>query len=85
MAGAVGATGAVVGYVLIQGCRHHDVPPTVELAQPQKITISPGTLGHPALQSKVFDCAEGNLITPGRTSGWFAFGQFRDRLPDSSR
>ncbi|MEU4891058.1 hypothetical protein AB0B12_04305 [Streptomyces sp. NPDC044780] len=38
-----------------------------------------------ALQRKVIDCAEGNLITPGQTSGWHAFQQFRDRLPDSSR
>jgi hypothetical protein len=28
------------------------------------------------LQCKVFDCAEGNLMTPGQTSAWHAFQQF---------
>ncbi|WP_228984485.1 hypothetical protein, partial [Streptomyces sp. DH12] len=33
-----------------------------------------------ALRCKALDCAEGNLITPGQTSGWHAFQQFRDRV-----
>lgn len=33
-----------------------------------------------ALRCKVLDCAEGELITPGQTSGWHAFQQFRDRV-----
>ncbi|MFG3001374.1 hypothetical protein [Streptomyces sp. NPDC048340] len=32
-----------------------------------------------ALRCKVLDCAEGDLITPRKTSGWHAFQQFRDR------
>ncbi|MEV7394148.1 MULTISPECIES: hypothetical protein [unclassified Streptomyces] len=33
-----------------------------------------------ALQCKVLDCAEGDLITPEQTLGWHAFQQFRDRV-----
>ncbi|QES52003.1 hypothetical protein DEJ50_33435 [Streptomyces venezuelae] len=33
-----------------------------------------------ALGCKVLDCAEGDLITAGQTSGWRAFQQFRDRV-----
>ncbi|SME88103.1 hypothetical protein [Streptomyces sp. Amel2xC10] len=33
-----------------------------------------------ALQCKVLDLAEGDLIAPGQTSGWSAFQQFRDRV-----
>ncbi|WP_328580566.1 hypothetical protein [Streptomyces sp. NBC_00370] len=33
-----------------------------------------------ALRCKALDCAEGDLITPGQTSGWHAFQQFRDRV-----
>ncbi|MFF7082151.1 hypothetical protein [Streptomyces lavendulae] len=29
-----------------------------------------------ALRCKAFDCAEGNLMTPGQTSAWHAFQQF---------
>ncbi|MFI9617244.1 hypothetical protein ACIHCM_37320 [Streptomyces sp. NPDC052023] len=32
------------------------------------------------LGCKVLDCAEGDLITAGQTSGWQAFQQFRDRV-----
>ncbi|MGW3493099.1 hypothetical protein [Streptomyces sp. NPDC001020] len=38
-----------------------------------------------ALCCKVFDCAEGDLITPGQTSGWHTFQQFRDRVIGSAR
>ncbi|MBT2370353.1 hypothetical protein J7E88_35065 [Streptomyces sp. ISL-10] len=38
-----------------------------------------------ALRCKALDCAEGNLITPGQTSGWHAFQQFRDRVVRTSR
>ncbi|WP_240436834.1 hypothetical protein [Streptomyces sporangiiformans] len=31
-----------------------------------------------ALNCKVLDCAEGELITPRQTSGWHAFQQYRD-------
>ncbi|WP_415952683.1 hypothetical protein [Streptomyces sp. KLOTTS4A1] len=33
-----------------------------------------------ALRCKALDCAEGDLITPGQTTGWHAFQQFRDRV-----
>ncbi|MFJ8668225.1 hypothetical protein [Streptomyces sp. NPDC093600] len=33
-----------------------------------------------ALQCKALDCAGGDLIAPGRTSGWHAFQQFRDQV-----
>ncbi|MGW0798292.1 hypothetical protein [Streptomyces sp. NPDC002692] len=33
-----------------------------------------------ALRCKALDCAEGSLISPGQTSGWHAFQQFRDRV-----
>ncbi|MER6957412.1 hypothetical protein [Streptomyces sp. NPDC000618] len=32
-----------------------------------------------ALRCKVLDCANGDLITPGHTSGWEAFQEYRDR------
>ncbi|MCV2460686.1 hypothetical protein OEB94_15500 [Streptomyces sp. ICN988] len=32
------------------------------------------------LGCKVIDCAEGDLITAGQTSGWHAFQQFCDRV-----
>ena len=38
-----------------------------------------------ALRCKALDCAEGDLITPGQTSGWHAFQQFRDRVVGTSR
>ncbi|MHB9861114.1 hypothetical protein [Streptomyces sp. YIM S03343] len=38
-----------------------------------------------ALRCKVIDCAEGDLITPGQTSGWHAFQQFRDRVIGSAQ
>ncbi|WP_432089655.1 hypothetical protein [Streptomyces sp. bgisy095] len=38
-----------------------------------------------ALQCKAFDCVEGDLITPGQTSGWHAFQQFRDRVMGPSQ
>ncbi|MFJ2176945.1 hypothetical protein ACIOHE_29130 [Streptomyces sp. NPDC087851] len=38
-----------------------------------------------ALQCKAIDCAEGDLITPGQTSGWRAFQQFRDRVIGSAQ
>ncbi|MDX3214037.1 hypothetical protein PV318_00475 [Streptomyces sp. ME02-6991-2B] len=38
-----------------------------------------------ALRCKALDCAEGDLIAPGRTSGWHAFQQFRDRVFGPSR
>ncbi|MFJ3176413.1 hypothetical protein ACIPJK_37410 [Streptomyces roseus] len=31
------------------------------------------------LGCKVLDCAEGDLITVGQTSGWHTFQQFRNR------
>ncbi|ROQ80703.1 hypothetical protein EES39_07595 [Streptomyces sp. ADI92-24] len=33
-----------------------------------------------ALSCKVLDCSEGDLITPGETSGWHGFQQYRDRV-----
>ncbi|MFD8812433.1 hypothetical protein ACFV23_13365 [Streptomyces sp. NPDC059627] len=33
-----------------------------------------------ALQCKVLDCADADLITPGQASGRHAFQQFRDRV-----
>ncbi|WP_370416396.1 hypothetical protein [Streptomyces fradiae] len=33
-----------------------------------------------ALRCEALDCAEGELITPGQTSGWHVFQQFRDRV-----
>ncbi|WP_327132400.1 hypothetical protein OG311_16355 [Streptomyces sp. NBC_01343] len=38
-----------------------------------------------ALRCRVLDCAGGDLITPGQTSGWHAFQQFRDRLVGTSQ
>ncbi|MCX2180542.1 hypothetical protein KV205_08380 [Streptomyces sp. SKN60] len=38
-----------------------------------------------ALRCKALDCAEGDLIAPGQTSGWHAFQQFRDRVMGSSQ
>ncbi|WP_251021996.1 hypothetical protein [Streptomyces sp. ISL-10] len=38
-----------------------------------------------ALRCKALDCAEGDLITPGQTSGWHAFQQFRDRATGPSQ
>ncbi|MDH2394059.1 hypothetical protein QCN29_36035 [Streptomyces sp. HNM0663] len=38
-----------------------------------------------ALRCKALDCAGGDLITPGRTSGWHAFQQFRDRVAGTSQ
>ncbi|MFD6150974.1 hypothetical protein [Streptomyces sp. NPDC060243] len=38
-----------------------------------------------ALRCKALDCAGGNLITPGQTSGWHAFQQFRDRVAGTSQ
>ncbi|TWD17601.1 hypothetical protein FB570_111214 [Streptomyces sp. T12] len=38
-----------------------------------------------ALPGKALDCAEGGLITPGQTSGWLAFQQFRDRVMGPSQ
>ncbi|MFZ3494758.1 hypothetical protein ACODT5_16320 [Streptomyces sp. 5.8] len=38
-----------------------------------------------ALRCMVLDCAEGDLITPGQTSGWHAFQQFRDRVVGPSQ
>lgn len=38
-----------------------------------------------ALRCKALDCAEGDLITPGQTSDWHAFQQFRDRVVGSSQ
>ncbi|MDH2389097.1 hypothetical protein QCN29_09890 [Streptomyces sp. HNM0663] len=38
-----------------------------------------------AMRCKALDCAEGDLITPGQTSGWHAFQQFRDRVMGPSR
>ncbi|WP_405851184.1 hypothetical protein OG361_00145 [Streptomyces sp. NBC_00090] len=38
-----------------------------------------------ALRCKVLDCTEGDLITPGQTSGWHAFQQFRDRVIGASQ
>ncbi|MDX3353702.1 hypothetical protein PV703_10310 [Streptomyces sp. ME01-24h] len=38
-----------------------------------------------ALRCKALDCAEGDLIAPGRTSGWHTFQQFRDRVFGPSR
>jgi hypothetical protein len=35
-----------------------------------------------ALDCKVLDCSEGDLITPQGTSGWHAFQEFRDRVID---
>lgn len=33
-----------------------------------------------ALRCKVLDCAEGDLITPLKTSGWHRFQRYRDRM-----
>lgn len=33
-----------------------------------------------ALECKVLDCSEGDLITPQGPSGWHAFQEFRDRV-----
>ncbi|MFD4954225.1 hypothetical protein [Streptomyces sp. NPDC058451] len=33
-----------------------------------------------SLRCKVLDFAEGDLITPGQSSGWHSFQQFRDRV-----
>ncbi|MEV1049757.1 hypothetical protein [Streptomyces sp. NPDC049887] len=38
-----------------------------------------------ALRCKALDCAEGDLITPGQTTGWHAFQQFRDRVMGPSQ
>ena len=38
-----------------------------------------------ALRCKALDCAEGDLIAPGQTSGWHAFQQFHDRVVGTSR
>ncbi|MFE1879953.1 hypothetical protein [Streptomyces diastatochromogenes] len=38
-----------------------------------------------ALRCKVLDCAEGDLIASGQTSGWRAFQQFRDRVVGPSQ
>ncbi|MFE1203675.1 hypothetical protein ACFW5V_18505 [Streptomyces sp. NPDC058762] len=38
-----------------------------------------------ALRCKALDCAEGNLITLGQTSGWHAFQQFRERVMGPSQ
>ncbi|MFG3497917.1 hypothetical protein [Streptomyces sp. NPDC047928] len=38
-----------------------------------------------ALRCKALDCAEGDLIAPGKTSGWHAFQQFRDRVVGPSQ
>jgi hypothetical protein len=35
-----------------------------------------------ALDCKVLDCSEGDLITQQGTSGWHAFQEFRDRVVD---
>ncbi|MGA4837672.1 hypothetical protein [Streptomyces sp. G45] len=33
-----------------------------------------------SLRCGAIDCAEGSLLAPGRTSGWHAFQEFRDRV-----
>ncbi|WP_330239217.1 hypothetical protein [Streptomyces sp. NBC_00525] len=38
-----------------------------------------------ALRCKALDCSEGDLITPGKTSGWHAFQRFRDRVVGPSQ
>lgn len=38
-----------------------------------------------ALRCKVLDCAEGDLIIPGQTSGWRTFQQFRNRVVGPSQ
>ncbi|MFJ4689612.1 hypothetical protein ACIQNG_38450 [Streptomyces sp. NPDC091377] len=38
-----------------------------------------------ALRCKVLDCAEGDLIIPLETSGWYRFQQYRDRMLRSHR
>jgi hypothetical protein len=38
-----------------------------------------------ALRCRALDCAEGDLITPGQTSGWHAYQQFRDRVVGPSQ
>lgn len=38
-----------------------------------------------ALRCRVLDCAEGDLIAPGQTSGWRTFQQFRDRVVGPSQ
>ncbi|WP_435176997.1 hypothetical protein [Actinacidiphila sp. bgisy145] len=35
-----------------------------------------------ALDCRVLDCSEGDLITQEGTSGWRAFQEFRDRVVD---
>ncbi|WP_335981282.1 hypothetical protein [Streptomyces sp. CA2R106] len=35
-----------------------------------------------ALDRRVLDCSEGDLITQEGTSGWRAFQEFRDRVVD---
>lgn len=37
------------------------------------------------LRCRVLACTEGDLITPGQTSGWHAFQQFRDRVVGPSQ
>ncbi|MEE1763332.1 MULTISPECIES: hypothetical protein [unclassified Streptomyces] len=38
-----------------------------------------------ALRCKALDCSDGSLMAPGRTSGWHAFQEFRDRVVGPSR
>lgn len=37
-----------------------------------------------ALECKVLDCSDGDVITPEGPSGWHAFQEFRDRVIDST-
>ncbi|MFJ2898467.1 hypothetical protein ACIO87_26680 [Streptomyces sp. NPDC087218] len=38
-----------------------------------------------SLRCKVIDCTDGELIAPGRSSGWHAFQQFRDQVVGPSQ
>ncbi|MFC7219468.1 hypothetical protein ACFQLX_14995 [Streptomyces polyrhachis] len=63
----IGAKDPVDSIMLhIRGSGDDVLPPVFRLAE--------------ALECRVIDCAEGDLITPGHTAGWHGFQQFRDRV-----